>query len=607
NTEEVKKGRYFVNSKKCKIPYADPFSQEALEIYTPFKLKLCSNESDIFLLTYDWNTEHYMLHIDETALSRLNHKSNVVCNYRKVSADKNMNEDNPRIYFTQSQKLPWNISGIITECRDARDKSKIVQQDAFPLVQLKMHPQNKTKQQPPQINPKRRQPSVILLGIDSMSRMNFRRTMPMTAEFVSRRGWFEMEGYNKVADNTVPNLLPILLGQTVDQCARKCGENEAECIDQFDWIWKEYKKAGYTIAVAEDMAAYGVLFTTQDTGYFSGPVDHSLHAMLLKMEEVMKIYVRFGYNYCIGRRLTISYVYDFCQQFISRYVEELNQPTFGYFWSSTFTHDYNFGAASLDVTFVEYLLRFEAHHLFEHAIVILFSDHGARFGDLMDLSDSFFEERLPMLHIYLPAWFRREYPQYSQALYLNRNRLSSNFDLHNTLRHITQLNATMPADLPPLTNCPGSQSLLHPLPRERSCEDACITEHWCTCKEFIAQNMDGNIFLLAKLIIYHMNRWMLRHEFNEFCQRIQLMDMDSAEKKMLFEENNKETMHGGVAIYRLKFHTLPNGAIFQATVRFNHELRKLDKFYVPDISRLNAYHNDSLCITDAIAKKFCAC
>jgi len=82
--EKVKPARYFVYSEKCKMPYADPFSREALEIYTPFKLKLCSNESDIFVLNYDWNKKHYMLHLNEEALYRLSPNLSIVCNFRKV-------------------------------------------------------------------------------------------------------------------------------------------------------------------------------------------------------------------------------------------------------------------------------------------------------------------------------------------------------------------------------------------------------------------------------------------------------------------------------------------------------------------------------------------
>ncbi|KAL7739161.1 hypothetical protein ACLKA6_010382 [Drosophila palustris] len=603
STPMVKAARYFVNSKNCRMPYADPFSREALEIYTPFKLKLCSNDSDIFVLNYNWNKKHYMLHLNEKALYRLSSYSSVSCNFRQVIQGRNKSSEiNSRIYFNQSYKLPRDLSGIFVECHDAKNSSRIVQQDAFPLVQT--HNRTGSSSDKP---PSRRQPSVILLGLNSLSRMNFQRTMPKTAKFVSQLGWFEMEGYNKVADNTVQNLLPVLMGCTAEQSPRRCKRDDKECVAQFPWIWKDYKRAGYTTALGEDLASSGIVFTQDGLGYHPGEVDHSLHSLLLRMEQVMSIYVRFGYNYCIGRRLAVSYVYAFCEQFVSRYVEELDQPAFGYFWSCTFTRDYNFGAASLDDRYLGYLQQLEAHQLFDKAIVILFSDHGARFGELLDLSDSFLEERLPMLHIYLPPWFRTSYPKYVQALYLNRNRLSSNFDLHNTLRHILQLNATTQADLPPLATCPSSQSLLHPLPRDRSCEDACIGEHWCTCKEFIAQGLNTEMYLLAKRVIYHINRWMLVHQFNTFCQRMRLLNLDSAEKKMLFEDNGKETMHGGIAIYRLRFRTLPGSAKFQATVRLNRDLKKFDNSYVPEISRLNSYHNHSLCVDDVIAKKFCFC
>ena len=43
-----------------------------------------------------------------------------------------------------------------------------------------------------------RRPNVILIGIDTMSRMNFRRTMPKTFELLQDKKWFELQGYNKV-------------------------------------------------------------------------------------------------------------------------------------------------------------------------------------------------------------------------------------------------------------------------------------------------------------------------------------------------------------------------------------------------------------------------
>lgn len=40
--------------------------------------------------------------------------------------------------------------------------------------------------------------SVLMLSIDSISRLNLIRAMPMTAQHVYDTGWFELQGYNKV-------------------------------------------------------------------------------------------------------------------------------------------------------------------------------------------------------------------------------------------------------------------------------------------------------------------------------------------------------------------------------------------------------------------------
>lgn len=40
--------------------------------------------------------------------------------------------------------------------------------------------------------------SVLMLSIDSISRLNLIRAMPKTAQHLYDNGWFELQGYNKV-------------------------------------------------------------------------------------------------------------------------------------------------------------------------------------------------------------------------------------------------------------------------------------------------------------------------------------------------------------------------------------------------------------------------
>lgn len=54
--------------------------------------------------------------------------------------------------------------------------------------------------------------SILLIGIDSISRLNFARSLPKTFRYVEKRKWISLKGYNKMDDNTFPNVMAILTG-----------------------------------------------------------------------------------------------------------------------------------------------------------------------------------------------------------------------------------------------------------------------------------------------------------------------------------------------------------------------------------------------------------
>jgi Protein of unknown function (DUF229) len=56
--------------------------------------------------------------------------------------------------------------------------------------------------------------NVMILGIDSVSKLNFHRMFNKTAHTVFQElGAIELHGYNKIEDNTFPNLIPFLAGE----------------------------------------------------------------------------------------------------------------------------------------------------------------------------------------------------------------------------------------------------------------------------------------------------------------------------------------------------------------------------------------------------------
>ena len=65
----------------------------------------------------------------------------------------------------------------------------------------------------------------------------------------------EMVDYNKVGDNTFPNLIPLLLGKNVSELRWK----KFETFDRFNFIWDRFSTKGYRTLFSEDQPSIGTL------------------------------------------------------------------------------------------------------------------------------------------------------------------------------------------------------------------------------------------------------------------------------------------------------------------------------------------------------------
>ncbi|KAM8706165.1 hypothetical protein ACLKA7_010446 [Drosophila subpalustris] len=597
---------YYVENSKCRIPFIDPFAAEVMDHYKPEVFETCSNESDLVRPIFDITRTRYVLHINETLAAQKLNSSDVEynCYYQEIT--RNVNHDSyndplPQIYFSQGYVVPLHVQGMILACHEAANASNVLQKDAYALVQYKPPPAADSKETTP------RKPSVIMFGIDSMSRINFRRTMPKVYKFLTRRGWYEMQGYNKVGDNTFPNLMAILSGYLPDSAKEKvCDTDNKGCFDRMPFIWKYLKGAGYLTAYAEDECDINT-FNYVKPGFVEQPVDYYYRPFLKAFQGEMDTWkcASCTLKYCIGRRVQSSYVYDYAKEFAKRYVDE--RPIWGLFWSSSFSHDSYSMPSKMENFTLQYLLDFKQDGVFKQSIVIFFSDHGARYGTLSSYSSGFLEERLPMMFIYLPPWFRAKYPEYVKALELNRNRLTSNYDLHNTLKHIVEL-GQLPSSpkLPKASDCPQCQSLFYPVKEIRTCAEAGISEHYCTCVPYKRISADWSD-RIAHGVIGRINDYLWGRNFSSLCANLTLSYVHKTEIKI--ESNmsfHDELPTVDVAFYRTKFKVQQNSADFFATVLYNNATDHVD-VNVETISRTNSYEEDSTCIGDKLAKLYCIC
>ncbi|EDV38907.2 uncharacterized protein Dana_GF24761 [Drosophila ananassae] len=595
--------KYFVDSEYCKMPYVDPFSSDIMSSFKKKKFKLCHKDHDLITPEFDEKLKLYRLHIHKHLVKKLlkrnEDSATLECYYHKI---------------TRSLKYMWpddtygDVNFITTGC-SVQNKSKVereIQTDGLAFIQDRLT-DKEVKLNRKNMSPEKEQvpkPSVIIMGLDSTSRMNFQRTMPKVLKYVRQDGWFEMQGYNKVGDNTLPNLLAVLAGTSRERADKSCNLRSRDCLDKVNFIWKRYKKNKYTTAFAEDCEAMST-FNYMLPGFVHQPVDYYLRPFLLAAEEKFHINSYLGRAYCVGRHLSFRYVWDFGQLFIQRFLQK--SPIFGMLWSNSFTHDVFTGATALDDLLKQYMDNFQQMGLFNRSVVIFMSDHGYRYNTLRDKKSGFLEERLPMVFIYVPPWFREKYPQFVENLKNNKNRLSSNYDLHMTLHHLLQLNSTSMADfdrkLQPV-ECHNCQSLFFELPFNRSCREAGISDKWCTCQPSEEIRNPKDVSDICEAIVERLNQHLLEKHLSNMCHEFRLGNIRSAHRRSILstpESPADKDEH----IYTIEFWTLPRG-LFEATVRWNRRIKELT-MNVEQLSRLNRYDKDAKCMKVAHMKKYCIC
>ncbi|XP_054081208.1 uncharacterized protein LOC105219069 [Zeugodacus cucurbitae] len=599
--------QYFINTSQCRMPFVEPFEKGVLDLFNPvdYNYTNCTNDETFITVNYQLNTRQYFLHMDMEAMERtvkpLNASAtDVRCCYRQIvrsgsgaGADENF-DILPCTTFLQDFMVPQHVDYIITECSLGKDDPALIQKDAFSFVQEKNNSATNTSNK--HTTAAHKKPNVFLLGIDSVSRINFRRTMPEIFKYLQMNNWYELQGYNKIADNTFPNLMAVLASYNLTTAEDKCrptsvgGLNEPIC----NFIWNNFKNYGYKTAYAEDCNGMST-FNYVKRGFLQQPTDYYLRPMLMALTKNLEIVEKYGLDFCVGRKHQAEYIFDFLLQFANTFPAD---PLFGLFWVNSFSHNAFEGSALMEAKLLEYIKRMKRDGILERSIVILFSDHGMRWGSLFQFKSGFLEERLPAMFISIPSWYQNEHPDFMKNLQINQKRLTTPYDIYATMKHILEVGEPEKA-FPYHNGTIQGISVFREIPEERNCDDASIPDHWCTCVPYeTVDKNDDFIRNITTLVFNEMNLYLINKNISDKCSNLTLNSLSSADLKM-YDAPNQST-------YRLTFEALPKEPLFQATVIYNRNTKAIT-MNVEDISRLDSYESTARCINLKEAKKYCIC
>lgn len=146
--------------------------------------------------------------------------------------------------------------------------------------------------------------------------------------------------------------------------------------------------------------------------------------------------------------------------------------------------------------------------------------------------------------------------------------------------------------------CPRAQSLFQKIPENRSCQDACIPKHYCTCDGYYISIKEPVAYFIGRFVVNQINAIILNYpDEADLCAKFRL-------RKIISIGKSKGT-GDFVNEYLIIVETYPY-AMFEATVQGNSQRGSLE--LLGDISRLNIYKSYTSCIIkNGSLKKYCFC
>jgi hypothetical protein len=247
------------------------------------------------------------------------------------------------------------------------------------------------------------------------------------------------------------------------------------------------------------------------------------------------------------------------------------------------------------------------------------SDHGNRFAEVRNTLQGKQEERLPFFSFTFPEWFKVEYHNEYSNFKNNLNKLATPFDIHATLQDILYLQQRKSLKMPLNSR---AISLFDKIPDNRSCADAYIEPHWCSCLNWIEiSNSTDEVLRSANAVVDFINKY--TQNYRSICEKLTLDNVMwsgklSPHKNLLQFKQNKDT-DGFVPdlssdtkieseMYQVKFMVNPSKGIYEASVSHNVQTNEF-KIKLSDISRVNKYGDQASCIyqENPELRKYCYC
>ena len=600
----------FINentNKKCEIPYLDSNDKSIAKFYRHLDPIKCEQSSDLVFVD-----SKGVLKVNHSAISDSGYNG-VSCSFRIVKRVGDYDvEKEEEVSFEKAAYVSADF--FLVTCKS--DKNRIVYEKLHHSIDFKTR-----LKQYQLLNESKENLNVYIFGMDSLSRLAAERTIPTTLRYIEQDlGGYIMKGYTKVGVNTFPNLVSMLTGKV---CYSKELPPYKEHLDPYPFLWKNFTNSGYATMFAEDLPGMGSFSYWK--GFKEQPTMHYMRPFYLAIDkfdlpdtddgymgwENINIHLGFHSALCVKNTPKHQFYMNYYKQFIEFYG---NKRKFALGWLNELTHEYANLVQLADRDYMLFFKWLKESGKLDHSILILMSDHGIMQKAIKNTLAGRTENRMPIFAIVIPPHLKTTNPQIPRNLKTNTRRLTTVFDVHETLVDILESNFQRSKN--PVNEhgkLPRGISLFREIPESRSCDDAAIPGDYCVCNSY--EPMDAKSAIskdIGQFLVSHINENLAKH--GDKCAILRLLKIkdtffvkSNLQRKEEKEEFTLKKLYMSdplVKQYLCVFVTTPGNALFEAIVSTN-DGGSYD--VIGRVNRVNKYGNQSWCIEDKFSKPLCFC
>ncbi|KAH7952682.1 hypothetical protein HPB49_000410 [Dermacentor silvarum] len=569
--EDLEASGYLIRTPECHIPAWDPFDPSVAHLYRKVADFVCPGRPTFLRVR-----PNAVLVADDALLWRHYKlkRSQVKCTYREVFrnpnapahvADDRYNLSAPRqLTFGQ----PLKVHHAIVNC--FHNHQEVLVQHV-PLVPVSPELERKLERlQETSENSEAVKLNVLMVGVDSISNLNFERHMPRTKTFLKDvLGAVQLHGYTKIGDNTFPNIVALLTGHFLEYYWNESLSRFT--FDGLDFVWKDFAKRGYRSLFAEDAPSIAT-FNYLKHGFAKPPADYYLRPLCLATEN-SAVRSKAG-RHCWGSKMEMEVVFDYLADFVEACQ---SRPHFGFAFVARLTHDSLNNAGYADAPSVRLLERLYGSGALKNTLLVFFSDHGLRFGPIRSTFVGKLEERMPIMFLAFPEAFAQQYPAATVA---TANEHSATHDAVRRARYAAAPGFVLARPSPP------DDAWRQPVPRGRN-------------RTVVSVN-DPGVINASHALVSAVNS-QLEHRA-ELCSPLALDKVIDAtvsqpnDKVLRFVRHYHDVIGRGVQLgkrvtapldYMVTVMVKPSNALLEATIRYYEPTEQY--VVLGDVSRLNSH------------------